>query len=187
MSGLELLTDQLDALENSTEVNADASSGGSCGSFFSSSGPLLSQGAAGRDSPITPSITSVKANQGLFLTASCARPSSIFAFAPTRLSTSHTHPQRSLPAPTNTPRGTLYPTRSSIMPSTAGSTSSFSITPALPSPVSPTSLSMETPSLGSSDLLPRPKRGAPPVAPAPAKKDLDKKDEKLNPALCAEW
>ncbi|KAJ7187826.1 hypothetical protein C8R46DRAFT_1340764 [Mycena filopes] len=42
----------------------------------------------------------------------------------------------------------------------------------LPIPVSPQSLSVEIPSLGSDERLPRPKRGAPPVAPAltPAEK-----------------
>nr|GAT59316.1 predicted protein [Mycena chlorophos] len=66
------------------------------------------------------------------------------------------------------------------------SSSSTSLYNPLPTPVSPTSLSMETPSLGSNSILPRPKRGAPPVA--PAKKDEGKKkkdaDAPLNPALC---
>jgi hypothetical protein len=82
------------------------------------------------------------------------------------------------------------------MTSTASNSSSYSLSP-LPSPVSPTSLTVETPSLGDA-LLPRPKRGAPQVAPASKKpeaegKDKKKKDKKkketapLDPALCEGW
>ncbi|KAJ7162218.1 hypothetical protein C8R46DRAFT_1222360 [Mycena filopes] len=76
------------------------------------------------------------------------------------------------------------------------SSQSSSVSTPLPSPVSPTSLSMETPSLGSHDLLPRPKRGAPPIAPPPSTKKDKKKEQKkkeeekkkgLNPALCEGW
>ncbi|KAJ7803478.1 hypothetical protein B0H14DRAFT_3487258 [Mycena olivaceomarginata] len=84
----------------------------------------------------------------------------------------------------------------STMTSTASNSSSYSLSP-LPSPVSPTSLTVETPSLGDA-LLPRPKRGAPQVAPASKKpeaegKDKKKKDKKkkdtapLDPALCEGW
>ncbi|KAF7376647.1 hypothetical protein MSAN_00081500 [Mycena sanguinolenta] len=44
--------------------------------------------------------------------------------------------------------------------STASNSSSYSLASPLPSPVSPSSLTVETPSLGDA-LLPRPKRGAP--------------------------
>jgi hypothetical protein len=84
------------------------------------------------------------------------------------------------------------------MTSTASNSSSYSLS-SLPSPVSPTSLTVETPSLGDA-LLPRPKRGAPQVAPAskkpepePEGKDKKKKDKKkkntapLDPALCEGW
>ncbi|KAJ6594561.1 hypothetical protein B0H19DRAFT_1366404 [Mycena capillaripes] len=91
------------------------------------------------------------------------------------------------------------PTTTATMASPTGSSaSSQSIPSPLPSPVCPSSLSMETPSLGSSELLPRPKRGAPPVAPAtpkpiPNPKDKKKKGKKedknkpLDPALCEGW
>jgi len=73
--------------------------------------------------------------------------------------------------------------------------SSISIPSPLPSPVSPTSLSMETPSLGSHDILPPPKRGAPPVPSAAMLKKMKEEEEKKkkenpaleNPALCEGW
>ncbi|KAJ6538783.1 hypothetical protein DFH09DRAFT_1323456 [Mycena vulgaris] len=116
-----------------------------------------------------------------------------FNHRPTRCA--HLH----LPLPTTPilrshPQQHPHPPHSSQRSMTStGSSSSFSLS--LPSPISPTSLSMETPSLGSSDILPRPKRGAPPVAPPPAKKvdpKKAKKDKKknagpLDPALCEGW
>ncbi|KAJ7034073.1 hypothetical protein C8F04DRAFT_1183591 [Mycena alexandri] len=65
----------------------------------------------------------------------------------------------------------------------------------LPTPVSPKSLSVDIPSLGSDEVLPPPKRGAPPVAPAatPAEKrrsfrqSLRLGKPMLDPALCEEW
>jgi len=75
------------------------------------------------------------------------------------------------------------------MPSSPSNSSNYSLQSPLPSPVSPSSLTVETPSLGD-ELLPRPKRGAPQVAPAPkkgSKEDKKKKNKQLDPALCAEW
>ncbi|KAJ7625460.1 hypothetical protein B0H17DRAFT_1188081 [Mycena rosella] len=131
-------------------------------------------------SPITVPIASVRdrANQSRWR-ASFPRLSFASSFR------NHHHPPRphtTHPAPT-----------AATMNSTTNS-SSYSLP--LPSPVSPSSLSMETPSLGSSELLPRPKRGAPPVAPHSSKKadaptdKNGKKDEKpavLDPALCEGW
>ncbi|KAJ7689608.1 hypothetical protein B0H17DRAFT_1134937 [Mycena rosella] len=68
----------------------------------------------------------------------------------------------------------------------------------LPSPVSPTSLSMPTPSMGSDEVLPPPKRGAPPVAPAGSvttaaekrrswRRSLRLGKPVLDPALCEGW
>ncbi|KAK6996993.1 hypothetical protein R3P38DRAFT_3048411 [Favolaschia claudopus] len=74
------------------------------------------------------------------------------------------------------------------VPSNSSSHSLASLTPPLPSPVAPSSLTVETPSLGN-ELLPRPKRGAPPVAPAPKKgqKKQEDKNKPLDPALCEGW
>ncbi|KAJ7213024.1 hypothetical protein GGX14DRAFT_696930 [Mycena pura] len=79
-------------------------------------------------------------------------------------------------------------TRSSSTPS---SSESITLSFPLPIPVSPKSLSIEP--LGSNEILPRPKRGAPPVAPAAPKVGKDKKPEDseapqgLDPALCEGW
>ncbi|KAJ6573478.1 hypothetical protein DFH09DRAFT_1312183 [Mycena vulgaris] len=77
------------------------------------------------------------------------------------------------------------------------SSTSPPICASLPTPVSPKSLSMETPSLGSNEILPRPKCGAPPVAPAIAAAERRRSFRQslklggvksgLDPALCEEW
>ncbi|KAJ6456374.1 hypothetical protein C8R45DRAFT_1222072 [Mycena sanguinolenta] len=106
------------------------------------------------------------------------------ACLPLSTTTTVSQPATVLPTPHNP-----HPTCNTphTMSSTASNASSYSLASPLPSPVSPSSLTVETPSLGDT-LLPRPKRGAPPVAPAPKKKD-QKKDENapLDPALCEGW
>ncbi|KAJ7719021.1 hypothetical protein DFH07DRAFT_973069 [Mycena maculata] len=75
----------------------------------------------------------------------------------------------------------------------------------LPVPIPPESFSMPAPSLGSNAVLPRPKRGAPPIDPprpraiteqglglsVRVKKAMRRKSAKtpsnVHPAVCAEW
>ncbi|KAF8128310.1 hypothetical protein K438DRAFT_2000433 [Mycena galopus ATCC 62051] len=120
-------------------------------------------------------------SSGLITPAFIAPPQSLLP--PTTASYS----ARVLPTPpTGTARTVTMKSRT-----TASNSSSYSLSTPLPSPVSPSSLTVETPSLGDA-LLPRPKRGAPPVAPAlPPKKKTDPKEEHenkpLDPALCEGW
>ncbi|KAJ7921475.1 hypothetical protein B0H13DRAFT_2318373 [Mycena leptocephala] len=95
---------------------------------------------------------------------------------------------------------------SSKHPRRRGSASSYFPDFPLPVPVPLDSLSFPAPSLGSNDVLPRPKRGAPPIDPPPVrptqpipeqgftvlvKKSLWQSKTKtptpVHPAVCAEW
>ncbi|KAJ7233904.1 hypothetical protein C8J57DRAFT_1531954 [Mycena rebaudengoi] len=125
-------------------------------------------------------------------------PVSLIRLAPFSLPAASSLPPRPQPA-VHPPRPSV-PTRSpmgrNVKTNVKTSAGSSTISLPLPSPVSPASLSMETPSLGSHELLPRPKRGAPIVQPAqPRKKkvqpaegeETDAKPEPLSPALCEGW
>ncbi|KAJ7646601.1 hypothetical protein FB45DRAFT_1018913 [Roridomyces roridus] len=77
--------------------------------------------------------------------------------------------------------------------STRGSSSTMTSLPpvSMPRPVNPDTLSMKTPSHGNDDVLPPPRRGAPPVAPArvtqQGQQNQTRAPEQLDPALCEGW